>query len=197
MNYSQTIGVAAGLAYLHSQDMVHGNLCTVRLPLNIKYRGVIYHLQKKVLIDGHGSPVICGYGMSTTLSQSADTTSLFSFPIRFAAPECFSDEAGTSSVRTTSRDVYNFSMVALEVFFFPPGPCAIFDFYWWRFFPDLNRITIYPPSTLFWCIFLEVVGQYAPIWTSAQSLIAYGNFSLCCGIRTHLRDPACRMLCRT
>ncbi|KAJ7840878.1 kinase-like domain-containing protein [Mycena leptocephala] len=92
-----TIGVAAGLAYLHSQDIVHGNLCT-----------------KKVLIDGNGLPVICGHGVFKALRQSANTTSLFSSPTRFAAPECFSVEASTSSARTTSRDVYAFSMVTLE-----------------------------------------------------------------------------------
>ncbi|KAF7368574.1 putative TKL/TKL-ccin protein kinase [Mycena venus] len=92
-----TIAVADGLAYLHSQDIVHGNLCT-----------------KKVLIDGNGSPVICGHGVFKALRPSANTTSLLP-PIRFAAPECFSVEASTSSARTTSRDVYSFSMVTLEI----------------------------------------------------------------------------------
>ncbi|KAJ7932966.1 kinase-like domain-containing protein [Mycena leptocephala] len=92
------IGVAAGLAYLHTQGLVHGNLCT-----------------KKVLIKGDGVPVICGYGISKALRQPANTTSLFSSPIRYAAPECFSVEAGTSSVRTPSGDVYAFAMVTLEI----------------------------------------------------------------------------------
>ena len=72
-------------------------------------------LQKKVLVSDDGTPVICGYGMSKTLGQPAHTTSLFSSSIRFVSPECFSVEASTPSVRMTSRDVYSFSMVALEV----------------------------------------------------------------------------------
>ncbi|KAF7337063.1 TKL/TKL-ccin protein kinase [Mycena venus] len=93
-----TIGVAAGLVYLHSQDIIHGNLST-----------------NKVLIDGNGVPVICGYGTFKALRQSANTSSLFSSPIRFTAPECFSVDTNASSVRTTSRDVYAFSMVTLEI----------------------------------------------------------------------------------
>ncbi|KAJ7500331.1 kinase-like domain-containing protein [Mycena galericulata] len=91
------IGVANGLAYLHSEGIVHGNLCT-----------------KKILIDAHGSPVICGYGMSKAVRQPAYTTSLFSSPIRFASPESFSAKTALS-VRTESGDVYSFSMVTLEI----------------------------------------------------------------------------------
>ncbi|KAF7343895.1 Glycoside hydrolase family 76 protein [Mycena venus] len=91
------IGVATGLSYLHSEGIVHGNLCT-----------------KKILVYNDGIPVICGYGMSKTLGQPAHTTSLLSSPIRFTPPESFS-EAGTPSIQITSRDVYSFSMVALEI----------------------------------------------------------------------------------
>ncbi|KAJ7195650.1 kinase-like domain-containing protein, partial [Mycena pura] len=90
--------LAEGLAYLHSHGITHGNLCT-----------------KKVLIDKDGKPVICGYGLCPILGPVANTTSLFSFPIRFSAPEYFSDESGASSVRTTAGDVYAFSMVMLEI----------------------------------------------------------------------------------
>ncbi|KAJ7876714.1 kinase-like domain-containing protein [Mycena olivaceomarginata] len=93
-----TTGVAAGLEYLHLHGIIHGNLCT-----------------KKVLVTENGLPVICGYGMFNILTPAANSTSVFSSPIRFAAPEYFSDETGTSSVQTTAGDVYAFSMVALEI----------------------------------------------------------------------------------
>ncbi|KAJ6529562.1 kinase-like domain-containing protein [Mycena vulgaris] len=93
-----TTGVAAGLKYLHLNGIIHGNLCT-----------------KKVLVTENGLPVICGYGMFNILAPSANSTSVFSSPIRFAAPEYFSDETGTSSVQTTAGDVYAFAMVALEI----------------------------------------------------------------------------------
>ncbi|KAJ6482389.1 kinase-like domain-containing protein [Mycena vulgaris] len=93
------IGVANGLAYLHSKQIIHGNLCT------------------KVLIDADGLPVICGYGTSKTVGQPANSTSVFSAPIRFTSirftsPECLS--AGNSA-QTISADVYAFSMVMLEI----------------------------------------------------------------------------------
>ncbi|KAJ7614190.1 kinase-like domain-containing protein [Roridomyces roridus] len=93
------IGVAEGLAYLHSQGIVHGNLCT-----------------KKILVDAGGSPVICGYGMSKALRQPASsaTTSLFSSPTRFAPPESFVAK-GSSLARSDSGDVYSFSMIVLEI----------------------------------------------------------------------------------
>ncbi|KAJ7253998.1 kinase-like domain-containing protein, partial [Mycena rebaudengoi] len=91
-------GVAAGLEYLHFHGIIHGNLCT-----------------KKVLVTENGLPVICGYGMFNILAPSANSTSVLSSPIRFAAPEYFSDEIGTSSVQTTAGDVYAFAMVALEI----------------------------------------------------------------------------------
>ncbi|KAF7376613.1 TKL/TKL-ccin protein kinase [Mycena sanguinolenta] len=91
-----TIGVANGLAYLHSQRIIHGSLCT-----------------KKVLVDGNGLPVICGYGTFTTLGQSTNSTSLFSTPVRFTSPECFS--ADGNSTHTASADIYAFSMVILEI----------------------------------------------------------------------------------
>ncbi|KAF7336056.1 Glycoside hydrolase family 76 protein [Mycena sanguinolenta] len=89
------IGVASGLAYLSSQSIVHGNLCT-----------------KKILINAAGSPVICGYGMSKTIGQAASATSLFTSSIRFTAPECFSDKGNVTSA---SADIYSLSMVTLEI----------------------------------------------------------------------------------
>ncbi|KAF7362524.1 TKL/TKL-ccin protein kinase [Mycena venus] len=95
------IGVAKGMTYLHSNGIIHGNLCT-----------------KKVLVDDDRSPVICGYGMSKAVPQPSSTNSVFSGSIRFSAPESFGLEAGASNtgIRTISGDVYAFAMVALEIF---------------------------------------------------------------------------------
>ncbi|KAF7336050.1 Glycoside hydrolase family 76 protein [Mycena sanguinolenta] len=93
--HEMAIGVASGLAYLNSQGIVHGNLCT-----------------KKILINAAGSPVICGYGMSKTIGQAASATSLFTSSIRFTAPECFSDKGNVTSA---SADIYSLSMATLEI----------------------------------------------------------------------------------
>ncbi|KAJ7131885.1 kinase-like domain-containing protein [Mycena crocata] len=92
------INVANGLAYLHAEGIVHGNLCT-----------------KKVLVNGVGSAVICGYGMSKTLGQHLNSTLLLPSPIRFTSPETFAVNGNGTSLRTTSADVYALSMVILEI----------------------------------------------------------------------------------
>ncbi|KAJ7679285.1 kinase-like domain-containing protein [Mycena polygramma] len=92
------IGVADGLVYLHSEGVVHGNLCT-----------------KKILVNSDGTTVICDYGLAKTLCQPTNSTALFSSSIRFSAPECFSLESGISPTRTPSVDIYAFAMVTLEI----------------------------------------------------------------------------------
>lgn len=99
------------------------------------------HLQKKVLIDSIGSPVICGYGTSKALRQPAYTTSLLSSPIRFASPECFSVRGNTSSGRAASGDIYAFSMVILEVSILV---CEL----WSAFNPELITTDPFRTSTL-------------------------------------------------
>ncbi|KAK6978010.1 TKL/TKL-ccin protein kinase [Favolaschia claudopus] len=93
-----TIDVANGLHYLHSEDIVHGNLCT-----------------KKILVNQEGSPMICGYGMSKTLGTTSDTTSFLSTSVRFTPPEYFLGDDGAHHIRTQSTDVYAYSMVVLEI----------------------------------------------------------------------------------
>ncbi|KAJ7016241.1 kinase-like domain-containing protein, partial [Mycena alexandri] len=83
-------GIARGLAYLHSQSIVHGNLTTV-----------------KILVSDAGLPVICGYGLANISSHLAKNTTTSSSK-RFTAPEYLVDE---STRRTTPGDVYSFSMV--------------------------------------------------------------------------------------
>ncbi|KAJ7021649.1 kinase-like domain-containing protein, partial [Mycena alexandri] len=87
-------GIARGLAYHHSQSIVHGNLTTV-----------------KFLVSDAGLPVICGYGLASISSHLAKNTTTSSSK-RFTAPEYLVDE---STRRTTPGDVYSFSMVLLEV----------------------------------------------------------------------------------
>ncbi|KAJ7869707.1 kinase-like domain-containing protein, partial [Mycena olivaceomarginata] len=63
-----TIGVTEGLEYLHSQGIIHGNLCTV-------------------LINQYHSPVISGYGIFNILGTSSSSAAVFSTPIRFTPSE--------------------------------------------------------------------------------------------------------------
>ncbi|KAJ7733798.1 kinase-like domain-containing protein [Mycena metata] len=92
-------GIAQGLAYLHAQGLVHGNLTT-----------------KKVLINDAGFPVICGYGLANVSGQLSENT-VISPSARFTAPEYFIDEStqNHAALKTTAGDVYSLSMVILEI----------------------------------------------------------------------------------
>lgn len=73
------------------------------------------HPQKKILVDDHQQPIISGYGFWPVFGSTSSTTSMFSVPIRYSAPEYFSDETGTSALRSIAGDVYALAMIALEV----------------------------------------------------------------------------------
>jgi hypothetical protein len=108
--------------------------------------------------------VIGGYGMFNILGPSATSTLLLSSPTRFSAPEYFSDETGTSSVRTKAGDVYAFAMVTLEVSdnlksLYTVDPISIMT----RFYLNLNHIIIYPQNTPFSSIFYRAVAPFGQI----------------------------------
>ncbi|KAF8143887.1 kinase-like domain-containing protein [Mycena galopus ATCC 62051] len=88
-------GIADGLAYLHSQGLVHGNLTT-----------------KKVLVSDTGLPVICGYGLANISGQLSSAPSA-----RFTAPEYYSNESTQEHAihDTPAGDVYSLSMVIFEI----------------------------------------------------------------------------------
>ncbi|KAJ7619883.1 kinase-like domain-containing protein [Mycena rosella] len=92
-------GIAQGIAYLHAEGVVHGNLTT-----------------KKVLINNIGLPVICGYGLANVSGQLSKSA-MISPSARFTAPEYFINEStqGQPSLRTMTGDVYSLSMVILEI----------------------------------------------------------------------------------
>ncbi|KAJ7195656.1 TKL/TKL-ccin protein kinase [Mycena pura] len=96
-------GVAAGLQYLHSHDIVHGDLKV-----------------HNVLVDKRGVPCICDFGISKILNRLGFTTaSVGTAP--YMAPELFfvvdgAPQEGTSSPSTTkSSDVYSFALLVLEI----------------------------------------------------------------------------------
>ncbi|KAG9023548.1 hypothetical protein FS837_005721 [Tulasnella sp. UAMH 9824] len=95
-------GVAAGLEYMHSMRIVHGDL-----------KG------PNVLIDGAGQPKISDFGLSrarreTTGSHPApDQTSSWAGSIRWMAPELHEQEI---PMVTLYSDVYAFASTALQIF---------------------------------------------------------------------------------
>ncbi|RDB21802.1 Serine/threonine-protein kinase STY17 [Hypsizygus marmoreus] len=97
--------IARGLDYLHSKDIVHGDL---------KCNNILMHK--------NGYPLLCDFGRSKILGQAGFTT-VFSGTTRYLAPELLGpevedEESGISQfVPTLSKqtDVYGFGMIALEI----------------------------------------------------------------------------------
>jgi len=100
-----TIGVACGLEYLHSKDVVHGNL-----------KG------HNVIVDDDGTPRLSDYNRSKFIDHRGFTSTFSGFS-RYMAPELFAMESDAeddfSSPEipglTKQTYVYSFSMLALEI----------------------------------------------------------------------------------
>lgn len=96
------LGAAAGLEYLHSKDVVHGDLKV-----------------QNVLIDKQGNACICDFGISRLLgSRGFTTSSVGTAP--YMAPELFFvidaiDQIKTTPKTTKESDVYSFGLLALEI----------------------------------------------------------------------------------
>ncbi|KAJ7108186.1 kinase-like domain-containing protein [Mycena epipterygia] len=98
--------IAQGLDYLHSRNIVHGDL-----------RGT------NILISDKGSACLSDFGLATTISDTNSTTDLLTSSsnhagsIRWFAPELISPTAfGCAGfARTRATDVYAYACVCLEV----------------------------------------------------------------------------------
>jgi len=107
------IGVARGLEYLHSRDVIHGDL-----------KG------HNVLISDDGRPLLADFGRSKFIDHRGFTTA-FSGSARYLAPELVNDGVDVDDTDaayeelekqddampnlTKETDVYAFSMVTLEI----------------------------------------------------------------------------------
>jgi len=93
--------VASCLAYLHSHEVVHGDL----KPNNI-------------LVDDAGNACLTDFGRAKVLGESGFTTDLCAGAAAYMAPELLpqSDEEKLSRFITPSADIYAFAMLAFEIF---------------------------------------------------------------------------------
>ncbi|KAJ7592861.1 kinase-like domain-containing protein [Mycena floridula] len=102
--HSIILGVALGLEYLHSKDIVHGDLKVAN-----------------VLVDSSNmEPCICDFGISKIIGMRGFTTLTPGTP-RYMAPELFYVLDGSESSSTTSKssDVYAFGLLVLEILIAP------------------------------------------------------------------------------
>ncbi|KAJ7918181.1 kinase-like domain-containing protein, partial [Mycena leptocephala] len=97
------LGVASGLEYLHRHEIVHGDLKV-----------------HNVLVDKHGRPCICDFGISRIINCQGFTTSSVGTP-PYMAPELFMvlGDIGSATFErrstTMSSDVYSFALLVLEI----------------------------------------------------------------------------------
>lgn len=96
--------VASGLCYLHSQNIVHGDLTG-----------------SNVLMDENGRACLADYGLALIVASSTDmrtsTTETCNSPnaARWAAPELFLGENEIDFRPTLSSDVYSFGCIMLQI----------------------------------------------------------------------------------
>ncbi|CEL61217.1 Serine/threonine-protein kinase HT1 OS=Arabidopsis thaliana GN=HT1 PE=1 SV=1 [Rhizoctonia solani AG-1 IB] len=92
-----SISICAGLAYLHENNVVHGDLKAAN-----------------VLIADDGTPMLTDFGNSSlhsTTLQFTETLSQPGYSLRWTAPEILRGKSG----HTTAGDVYSLGMTILEV----------------------------------------------------------------------------------
>ncbi|KIJ05048.1 hypothetical protein PAXINDRAFT_50441, partial [Paxillus involutus ATCC 200175] len=95
--------VSAGICYLHSQKVVHGDLSG-----------------SNVLISGDGRACLSDFGLSTTSQEVSDASQTPSFPvnIRWVAPELLLEQeegTPTSCFPSQETDIYSFGSIMFQV----------------------------------------------------------------------------------
>jgi len=107
--------VAGGLCYLHSRNMVHGNLKGVRDRPKSRFITALTSDQSNVLIDDSGHARITDFGLTRVtqgLSQQHVHTA------RWTAPEVLNE-----GPRSKEADIFSFAMVIIEVCHGRPTVC--------------------------------------------------------------------------
>jgi len=90
-------GIAQGLQYLHSQNIIHGDL-----------------QHNNVLVDEEGYAVLTDYGRATVIGYS---TPILAGRAAYMAPELFpANEVNMNELFTKKSDVYAFGMLCFEIF---------------------------------------------------------------------------------
>ena len=107
---------------MHDQEMVHGDLKGVGVPVNLSHRRAPLILYKaNILVDQNGHARLADFGFLTIISDPTNPTVSSSFTvggtIRWMSPELFlPDKSGLKGTRPTKQsDCYAFGMVIYEV----------------------------------------------------------------------------------
>ena len=113
------VGVAEGLSYLHSNDVVHGDLKGVRHIDQAVFDGLTDISQENILFDSTGVARIADFGISSiTFDPKSNnaSTAWRGYSLRWAAPEILTAPLQSELRRPTKMaDAYAFGMVVMEV----------------------------------------------------------------------------------
>ncbi|OUM60172.1 hypothetical protein PIROE2DRAFT_36387, partial [Piromyces sp. E2] len=88
------LDISSGMQYLHSRQLIHGEL-----------------MASNILIDNYGEPSICDLGFSKYFYFTTPTTTTINRYIRWTA-----NEIQDNYVCTFASDVYSFGMLCYEIF---------------------------------------------------------------------------------
>ena len=108
----QLSDVANGLCYLHSCNVIHGNLKGVGSSIS-NFTTILIPGQPTILVDNSGHVCLAGFvtAIVTQNPNSVQITSLQDiYTPRWAAPEALSGDGYSKKV-----DIFSFAMVVIEV----------------------------------------------------------------------------------
>ncbi|EEB93189.1 hypothetical protein MPER_08195 [Moniliophthora perniciosa FA553] len=100
--------VSEGIEYLHSQNVVHGDI-----------KGA------NILIDEEYHPRLADFGLTTFADTNGQNTTDHGGTLRWMAPELFSF-TGEPPRRTFASDIYAFGCLIIELFTGKPPFCDVF-----------------------------------------------------------------------
>ncbi|KAG8777306.1 hypothetical protein FRC12_000440 [Ceratobasidium sp. 428] len=110
--YQLCVGISEGVAYLHQNGLVHGDIKSVRPSILACEVQVETSSQANILISSEGVAKISDFGCSVlkTSTLCFTTTSVLKLSIRWAAPEILDGPV----LRSREADVYALGMTLLE-----------------------------------------------------------------------------------
>ena len=109
----QLSDAAEGLCYLHSCDVVHGDLKGVCVHSEPHFSTVLTSGQPNILVDNSGNPRIADFGLATVtqnLDPMGGTSRQLGCTPRWAAPEVLNEDRYSKEA-----DIFSFAMVMIEV----------------------------------------------------------------------------------
>jgi serine/threonine protein kinase len=117
-SYFKAHQIAEGLVYLHSKDIVHGDLRGVRPFLTcLLTEAQCVEFQANVLIDDDWHPQLADFGLSSFSDATQSQNTSYRGSVRWMAPELLSPDAfGLGHFRRTKEsDIHSLACLYLEV----------------------------------------------------------------------------------